>query len=85
MAMKFLEIRDHINHRWLLFKWQWRVEWQINYVGATLSREFSNRNDARRFKSIVPLKAKPRLQRRLVQANWEDYNDSFRQNAGRCG
>lgn len=57
----------------LRFKWQWRVVWNHGNNQKVLA----NREEARRYKAVVPLVWKPRIQRRLVQATWEDYSDTF--------
>lgn len=64
----------------LQFKWQWRV---ITSNGRHAI--FPNRQAARQYKSVVPLELKPRLQRRLIQSDWNDYQDSFTYNAKGSG
>lgn len=70
------------------FKWQWALFYEENiYLHGGWKNQcliFNSRGDARsskfdlrRRKDIRNLKMK----RRLVQANWEDYNDSFSYNA----
>lgn len=69
--------------RLLRLKWQWRVVWLSAGGAAQSTKTFHSRREARQYKAIVPTVYNPRLQRRLVEADWHDYNDSFRWNAGR--
>jgi hypothetical protein len=63
-----------------LFKWEWRVTWVLpgnNHSNS--SQPF--RKHARQYKSGVPLRCNPRIERRLVQTTWQSYKDTFGYNA----
>jgi hypothetical protein len=76
------------------FKWEWRLEWEeqerydsvFDYPWVSKHLVLPNRHRLREWKRYV-LDARwcrnVVVKRRLVQANWETYNDSFRHNAGR--
>lgn len=68
--------------RLLRLKWQWRVVWLSAGNTVPSSKVFHSRREARQYKAIVPTVYKPRLQRRLVEVDWHEYNDSFGWNAG---
>jgi hypothetical protein len=91
MAMKFLDLGR------AKFKWEWRLEWEesskdnfrdtvmVGWEQKWLT--FKNRAVMRRFKGFLQDAEWTRnvvVKRRLVQVNWEDYNDSFTWNRG-CG
>lgn len=72
------------------FKWQWAVfyeqkAWnQERFYSAY--RICPTRKMAREFSRLIkkhPDIKKVRFKRRLIQANWDDYNDSYGWNAGR--
>jgi len=80
------------------FKWEWSVSYEFNWTGEWEKghRElFPDRESARQYirKQMmchrgltrpVPFTCfrNIRMQRRLVQARWEDYNDSYGWNKG---
>ena len=70
------------------FKWQWRVKYDLNQHGeweTYYSPEYGSRREARKFKQIIPVIARNvKVQRRFVEVDWHEYNDSFGWNAG-CG
>lgn len=69
-----------------LFKWQWRVVYQVNVDGVWEQHEHIavNRAMARYFKRNLPntygSTRWARIQRRLVQVDWKDYKDTFSYN-----
>jgi hypothetical protein len=74
MAMRYIKMWGvGAMHKTRLFKWEWRVVWRsAGNTHLSSSSPFSDRKQARQYKSIVPELYKPRLQRRLVQAHWDD-------------
>ncbi len=74
----------HIKILGLNFKWQWAVFYEQK---STLAyRICPTRKTAREFSRLMkkyPDVKKVQLKRRLIQANWDDYNDSYGWNAGR--
>lgn len=73
----------------LWFKWQWAVFFEENSYahGGWVNRKVicDSRREARLFKQSCLISKRymrnVKIKRRLVQANWEDYNDSFSYNA----
>lgn len=67
-------------------RWEYRVVWV--YGGKfQSSNQFSillSRREAREYRKSIDHRLKPKIQRRLVQANWDDYKDTFGWNSG-CG
>lgn len=73
------------------FKWQWALFYEEKtYLSGTWIKKhmiFDSRADARYFKKynlshhLRGLVRNVKMKRRLVQANWEDYQDSFSYNA----
>lgn len=76
----------------LKFRWEWRLEWEENNKGNLKGPDwwtqkhmvFKTREQMRQWKRYVLHADWCRnvvLKRRLVQVNWEPYNDSFSYNA----
>lgn len=90
MAMKYKKLwGNHISmSKSLNFKWEWQVEYHSkSYDGKDIrhTQICRNRAVARQVKFTLQNRGHTQIKvkRRLVQANWEDYNDSFGWNAGR--
>ena len=81
MKYKYLSRALKQNRKWgRAFKWEWRVVWNLHGTQKH-SHGFSSRAAARQFKNVITTTCNPRLQRRLVAVDWEDYTDTFSYNA----
>ena len=94
MAMKYIRLLQNPAvwpTKVRMFKWEWAIEYEYNVNGMGLWKYgisvFPNRKNARIVLANMHFDERTRdmkLKRRLVQAHWENYNDSFTWNRG-CG
>lgn len=90
MSKVYVNVPSRRKHKWgKPFKWQWAVFFEENSYahGGWVNRKAicDSRREARLFKQSCLIGKRymrnVKMKRRLVQANWEDYNDSFSYNA----